>query len=61
MRPFASGDAREAQMTGETAGFEVDRGDDEDAGHAPLAGVEPEPFSGRAADLAASFARSHAA
>ncbi len=60
-RPVAAGDTGQAQVAGEAARLEVDGGDNEDAGHTPLAGVEPESFSGRSAVLAASFARSHAA
>ncbi len=59
--PVAAGNTGETQVTGETARLEVDGGDYENAGHTPLAGAEPEPFSGRSPDLAASFARSHAA
>ena len=59
--PVAGGDTGETQVAGQTARLEVDGGDDENAGHTPLGGVEPEPFSGRSAALAASFARSHAA
>ena len=59
--PVVAGDTGETQVTGQTARLEVDGGDDEDAGHTPLGGVEPEPFSARSAALAASFARSHAA
>ena len=59
--PVVAGDTGETQVTGQTARLEVDGGDDENAGHTPLGGVEPEPFSGRSAALAASFARSHAA
>ena len=48
-------------MAGQAAGFELDGGDDEDAGHAPLEGAPPESFSEWVAAFAASLARSHAA
>jgi len=55
VRVRGAGHAREAQVPGETAGFDVDGGEDDDAGHAPAAGGAPEVF------FAASLARSHAA
>ena len=53
-----AGDAVEAQMAGQTARLEIDGGDDEDAGHASLGGVGPEPS--RRCELRA-LARSQAA
>ena len=61
MRLRTAGDTREAQVAGQAAGFELDGGDDEDAGHAPLEGAPPESFSEWVAAFAASLARSHAA
>ena len=61
MRPRARGDRLEAQVPSESAGLEIDGGDDEDAGHASLGRGGPESFSEWIAPFAASLARSHAA
>src|SRR5206468_1333245 len=61
MRPRARGDPLEAQVPSESAGLEIDGGDDEDAGHASLGRGGPESFSEWIAPFAASLARSHAA
>src|SRR4029453_9685545 len=61
MRPGAPDDAIEAQVPGQTAGLEIDSGDDEDAGHGSLDGVGPESLAEPDVPFAASLARSQAA